>query len=405
MSRCRTVFAVGLALEIVAVIAVLATDLHHGIDLDVYRLGGHAWLTGQPLYGQLPPTTIGVTLPFTYPPLAAVLFSPLALIPRWLAVALVLAVSFGALAFTLHLVVRRAADWFLGWAPAAVVAVALPLLTGFEPVRETLTFGQVNLVLMALVAADCLLPSTRWPRGTLIGIAAAIKLTPAAFLLFFLVRKDFRAAVTSGVVFLLAVASGFLLAGADSLRYWRSTFLDADRAGNPTFASNQSLRGALVRLGLPGATVQLLWVVLAVAVVVVGWVAIRRLLGTGLPGAEPLAVAANATVALLVSPVSWSHHWVWATPCLVLLFGLAVRTRDRGLAIACLLASAVFAIGPQWLVPNRYYVELRWNLGQHLVGDLYVLTGLAFLVACCVLPARLLRPPGRPAGRPSPAGR
>jgi len=52
---------------------------------------------------------------------------------------------------------------------------------------------------MALVALDCLVAKPKWPRGMLIGVAAAIKLTPAVFVLFFLLRRDYRSAVTAAV--------------------------------------------------------------------------------------------------------------------------------------------------------------------------------------------------------------
>ena len=373
------------ALSVVSLVAVLVTDIHHGIDLDVYRLGGRAWLTGQPLYGRLPPTTVGVSLPFTYPPLAAVLFSPLALVPRAVAVALVLAGSLAALTVTCYLVVVRAAEWFGRWQPAVVVAAALPVLTASEPIRETLTFGQVNLVLMAMVAVDCLGGGKRWPRGVLVGLAAAVKLTPAAFLLFLLVRRDVRALLTSLAAFVLAAGGGFLLARADSVRFWGRAVVDANRTGEPSFASNQSVRGALIRFGLTSGGQAVAWLVVSVLVVALGWVAMRRLLASGVAGAVPLALVVNAVVALLVSPVTWSHHWVWAAPGVLLLLGLALHTGSRVLLAVVGFAAVVFAVGPQWLVPNRHRVELTWNAGQHLVGDLYLWLGLALLVGCAVL--------------------
>ena len=78
---------------------------------------------------------------------------------------------------------RSTASWWtVGW--------LLPAALFLEPVRNTLNYGQVNVALMALVAADCLAAAPRWPRGALVGLAAAVKLTPAAFVLFFLLRRD-----------------------------------------------------------------------------------------------------------------------------------------------------------------------------------------------------------------------
>jgi alpha-1,2-mannosyltransferase len=97
---------------------------------------------------------------------------------------------------------------------------ALPAALLLEPIRSTLTYGQINALLMALVAFDCLTRAPRWPRGILVGIAAAVKLTPAVFLLFFLLRRDLRSAARAGLSFAACTGAGFALAPHDSLRYW-----------------------------------------------------------------------------------------------------------------------------------------------------------------------------------------
>jgi alpha-1,2-mannosyltransferase len=114
-----------------------------------------------------------------------------------------------------------------------------------EPVRNTISYGQVNVLLTALVAADCLVPGGRWPRGALVGLAAAVKLTPAAFVLFFLLRRDYRAASTAALSFGVAAAAGFALAWRDSVRYWTSVVFQSGRPGNPAYAANQSLEAVL----------------------------------------------------------------------------------------------------------------------------------------------------------------
>ena len=76
------------------------------------------------------------------------------------------------------------------WLAAAIVAPAVIYL---EPIRSNFDFGQINVVLMTLVIADCVPRKTPWPRGMLLGIAIALKLTPAVFLLYFLLRRDTRA--------------------------------------------------------------------------------------------------------------------------------------------------------------------------------------------------------------------
>ena len=218
------------------------------IDLDVYRIGSQVWLHGGDLYGALPATSSGLRLPFSYPPIAAVLLSPLSLLPMAAATTALTLVSIGLAAVVLRMFLRsaagaRAGSWWM-------VAWLLPLALFLEPVRNTLSYGQVNLVLMALVSADCLAAETRWPRGALVGVAAAIKLTPAAFVLFFLLRRDYRAALTMTVSFGVSTAVGFLLARGDSVRYWTSVVFQSGRPGNPDYAANQSIQGMLARAGV-----------------------------------------------------------------------------------------------------------------------------------------------------------
>src|SRR5262249_18714759 len=132
-----------------------------------------------------------------------------------------------------------------------VSACVLPFALWFEPVRETISFGQINLILMMLIAADCLVAEPRWPRGLLVGIAAAIKLTPAVFLLYFLLRKDLRAAVASMISGALATAVGFAVLPRESLHYWFGGFTSVAGVSGSPYATNQSLMAALARLSPP----------------------------------------------------------------------------------------------------------------------------------------------------------
>ena len=210
----QTIAAVALPLLAISV-AILVWHTHgYHIDLEVYRIGVQTWLAGGDMYGPLPPTISGMALPFIYPPFAAMLLAPFAFLPWTVAWVLLFALSLGSLAATLYVAARQA--WPDGGPGGAlsVAALALPLLLWIEPVLETFEFGQVNLVLMGLVAVDCLAPRTRWPRGLLVGIAAAIKLTPAAFVLFFLLRRDARAAVVTVVTAAVATGIGFVVDAA-----------------------------------------------------------------------------------------------------------------------------------------------------------------------------------------------
>jgi alpha-1,2-mannosyltransferase len=323
-------------------------------DLKVYRAGGASWLRGVPLYTPDFP----FWLPFTYPPSAAVLFGVLAVLPFAAAAALLTAASLVALSASTY--------WAVPLPVVPVVAVAAAFL--LEPVRTTLQFGQVNLLLMAMVAADCLLPRTRYPRGLLIGVAAAVKLTPAVFVLFFLARRQVQPAVTAVVTFAAATGAGMLFAPADSLRDWYTTIFDPDRIGGADFATNQSLRAALTRLDLPAT--QVVWLVGSVVVLGLVWRGARR-------APDPLvALLVVAAGGLVVSPVSWSHHFVWIAPALAY---LAYRARW----VPLVALTGVFAVGHRFL-PHARHRELSWTWWQHLAGDSYLLIALAFLVWAAV---------------------
>ncbi|WP_410674310.1 glycosyltransferase 87 family protein [Amycolatopsis sp. cmx-4-68] len=343
------------------------------VDLDVYRLGSSALLHGQALYGTLPPTGDGQLLLFTYPPFAAILLAPLAVVPYWAACLAVTLLTLGLLALVLTTVLR-ALGARCNWRRVGVLLLAAEVL---EPVLRTVYAGQIDLLLLALVVLDVLVDTPRWPRGLLIGLAAAIKLTPAVFLLYFLLRRDTRAALTAGVTFLAATVLGFLLTGGDSVRYWTSALWDTGRVGEPTYAGNQSLLGLLARAGVPADARTAWWLPLAAVVLVLTALGVRRALAAG---ENTIALGLNAVGGLLVSPISWTHHWVWAVVVLLGWGVLARRTGRRGFAVVAGVGAVLFVAGPQWWWPRSGEVETRWNFVQQLTGNGYVLFGLAMLV-------------------------
>ncbi|GAB3562853.1 glycosyltransferase 87 family protein [Amycolatopsis endophytica] len=339
------------------------------LDLHVYRTGALAWRTGVPLYspgfaGMVP----GMPLPFTYPPFAAIVFTPVQLLPWHVAKFAVTLASAAAMAVTTTITARRllpdrAAANAVGMSVAALWFV-------FEPARQTIGFGQVNLVLMALVTADCLLPRTRWPRGLLIGVAAAVKLTPAVFVLFFLVRRQYRAAVTAFASFLACALAGLALAPGDTVEYWTKTLFDPERIGGLAYAFNQNVQAVLVRLLPEGTGRTALWAALAAAVMVLAVLAARRTRD------DVTALLAIAAGGLLASPVSWSHHWVWILPGAV---ALLVHVRRGGSKTVSVIVLAIFAAGPHSWLPQTHDVERHWTWWQHLAGSSYVLLSVIAL--------------------------
>jgi len=347
------------------------------IDLDVYRIGSSVWLRHGNLYGVLPATSSGARLPFSYPPIAAMLLSPLSLVPMAVAGAALTLFSIALTAVVLRVFLRSVAGpragswWTLAW--------LLPVGLFLEPVRNTLDYGQVNIALMALVTADCLTPNPRWPRGAAVGLAAAVKLTPAAFVLFFLCRGDKRAAGTAAVSFAAATAAGFLLAWHDSVRYWTSIVFQTGRAGDLIYAANQSIQAVLGRAGLgPGTPAgTAVWLALSVVVLVLAACGMRDALARS---ADAWALSLNAFAALLISPISWSHHWVWAVPGLLTLAVLSRRRRHRaGLATAA-AGLVIFAAAPQWWFPFGDNRESHWAVWQQIIGSSYVIFAVVVLL-------------------------
>ena len=355
------------------------------IDLDVYRTGAGVVLHGGDLYGRLPRLADGHELPFTYPPFAALAFIPLALVGYGTASWLLTVVTIASVAATLW----RFAAATAGEAGARMRRLlpwALPAALLLEPVRSTLTYGQINALLMALVAVDCLTRAPRWPRGIGVGIAAALKLTPAVFVLFFLLRRDLRSTARAGLSFAACAGAGFALAPRDSLHYWAHVAYQPGRAGGIAYAANQSLLGALARLGLSDPARTWLWLALCLLAAALAVTGMRAALNAG---QVTYALLVNAAAGLLISPISWSHHWVWAAPALLTCLATPTPNRSRPPALA-ILALLTFAIAPHWLLPSGDGRELHWAWWQQAAGDSYALTGFAALTHAAIkhLPPR-----------------
>ncbi|WP_084759387.1 glycosyltransferase 87 family protein [Nocardia mangyaensis] len=361
-------------------VSVLVSVLAHWwsgyIDLQVYRNGARVWLDGGDLYGPMPPV-YGLGLPFTYPPLAAAFFVPLALMPLAVAELVVLATSVVSLGIALWLVLVRVRPELDRMAVLTVVIAGVGFAQFLEPVRQTFNFGQINLVLMAVIVIDVLVRKPFWPRGMLIGIAVSIKLIPAGYLLYFLLRRDWKGAATLVVSAAGAVGVGFLLFPRDSVEYWFHTVSDTGRIGTPYFAGNQSIKGTLFRLGIDESLATGLWIALSLLTVALAAVWMYRLIEAG---NEVAALLVNAAAILLVSPVSWSHHWVWVAPALVVAVDLVVRGRSRGFTAAVAVFTLMFLVGPQWLLPHSEGKELDWTWWQQIVGSSYVWATFAVIV-------------------------
>ncbi len=359
-------------------------------DLLVYRAAGRAILAGHSLYA---PDFAAVNhspygLPFIYPPFSALLFIPLAIVPAGLAKVLMFLLNAGACTiFFGSIVVAAAGDWgrLRSWrsltAPisvrsATVVVAAVVVYVLSIPVKATFEFGQVNLILAAAVALDILVPRVPWPRGLLVGLALAIKLTPAVFIGYFLVTRKWRAAAVSVATAMSAMALSWLIFPSDTTRYLTSMIVDPRRFGGLTFASNQSVRGVISRIPALDSVHGVIWAVATVLILALATVAIhvsRR------SGDTVAAMLAAAFTGLLCSPVAWGHHWVWLSAAVVYL--LVRWTVVGGLENLCAgLAVALAVLAAPWKsLPNDDERERLWNPFEHLLGAVWTLTACLLL--------------------------
>ncbi|KOG43560.1 transferase [Streptomyces decoyicus] len=341
-------------------------------DIAVYRAEGQAASAGGDLYGF---TVTKWALPATYPPFAAVLFIPttwLSLGPLKIIAVLVNAVL---LALLVHLSCKAAGLGKAGRA-APVILAATALGLWLEPVFQTFVFGQVNLALTCLVLWDLSRPDGARLKGFATGIAAGIKLTPALFAVYLLVTGRVKAAFTVLGGFLASALLGWLVLPAASIEFWTRRMFETGRVGKAWLVDNQSLQGLIARV-LHEPEPGLLWAVPALLTAAAGLYAARRVyLRRGL---DSWGVLCTAVTALLVSPISWSHHWVWCVPLLV---ALAARTRGhawrRALPAAVTLA---FTARTMWMIPHTGDLDLSFSWWQQPFAAPYPLLGLALLAA------------------------
>ncbi len=385
-ARTGRFLAGGLALLVLAfgVVGWLA-GWHLGADSAVYRAGALTLLHGDPLYTRDVLTALPdwVRLPFTYTPAAAPLFLPLALVPPGLVWGVIAVLSVVGLMVVITVVSSSPGGApLLGrsrWALPAGTAIALAL----EPVWKTLFLGQINLILMAFVVLDVLVLSLRGSRwaGVLIGVAAAIKLTPLIFVphLFFTGRwKDGLRALGT---FAVLEAVMFAVIPVDAVRFWRDSATDPTRVGSVHWIFNQSLNGLVNRASaLAPWSLAVAVGVAAVLAVPAVWLVVRL----HRRGEEAAALLVTAFYGLLLSPVSWSHHWVWCVPLITLLL---VKARWwAAAAVAVLFVSQIVM-----LVPNGGDREFGWGLGWSVLGNGYVLAAIVGILGLAARELRLVR--------------
>ncbi|MFD2356745.1 glycosyltransferase family 87 protein [Nonomuraea ferruginea] len=189
-----------------------------------------------------------------------------------------------------------------------VFAFLMVACTFLMPIRDQVRFGQVDILLVALCLADCVARRPWWPRGFLIGLATAVKLTPGVFLIYLLVTRQWRTLFMASLVTALLTLLPFAVIPQDAVDFWFGALLDSERLGANAATTNQSMRGMLIRLYLPDLLTTAIWLAVVAAV---GWYGFRGARDAYRRGDTLTAVALVGLMAVLLSPVAWIHHLAW----------------------------------------------------------------------------------------------
>jgi alpha-1,2-mannosyltransferase len=252
-----------------------------------------------------------------------------------------------------------------------------------DPVRLTFYFGQINLVLTALLLADLTttirLGRRTLPRGVLVGVAAAIKLVPLVFIPYLFVTRQVRSAWTALASFAVCSLAAVALDPSSSWQYWTKYATDASRVGNPYFVLNQSLQGSLDRFAhreVSTAVIDGLGLIALVAGIALARWAWRD-------SSPFLGILVAATTGLVVSPITWEHHLVWAVP--VLLWLACAGDRPPVGWLWAMGAGVVLWTAPLQHVPSAQNVELHERGRTLLAANSFFLLLVAFLVGVTVL--------------------
>jgi alpha-1,2-mannosyltransferase len=391
------------------------------VDLNVYRDAGLIVRHVQPFYKASrssplynwpgPPGYRGIR--FIYPPFAALPFALMSYLPLH---------ALGELFALADLLAVPAAIWIILGAlglPRGQRRLGLTMLTTAvallsEPVMRTISLGQVEILLMILIVWDLCQPDRRWWKGAGVGLAAGIKMVPLIFIPYLLLTRRFRQAAVATATFALTVLIGFVALPKDSKKWWlQGLFMRGSYQHNTSYAGNQSLLAIFARAG--GTALHSEWLAVAVVVAVLGLAAATLLdrAGHRVPG-----LLACALTGLLVSPISWDHHWVWIVLVAPVLgyYALVATGRTRWLwLVVAVVVAAVFAAWPTylwgetsdphgwawgliWGPPNTGDQERGWHGFQLFVGNAYVLAGLTLFVFVLVIAGRsLLRSRGQAA--------
>ena len=352
------------ALALTVVGWLIYIEFTGGLDFNVYRLGAMTIFDNEGMHKDLYARDLldygALKLPFTYPPFAALLFVPFAFLPFGVGVGIMYTISIGVAWWMATLIYDYATSRGyripfqdkLGRYGTIAVLTFIIILSG--PWRRGLALVQVNPIILILVLADFLRPAKRIPRGALIGIAGGIKLTPLAFGLILLMRKDWRGVASVAGGFVGTIALGFLAVPGEAAYYWGVAVRNTSRIGVTAFYDNVSLTGIFAHQGVPEPIATVLVVALSLFLLVATAALMRLFIRANMVFSQ---VALNAFLMLQISPISWSHHNTWYPVLLVALcleiFPLIMPAARPVVYVLSVFASVIALVGmyisPFWL--------------------------------------------------------
>ncbi|MEJ3748656.1 glycosyltransferase family 87 protein [Actinomycetes bacterium KLBMP 9797] len=360
---------------------------HNFFDLRIYLSAMRWWADGNPLYEYAQTDRVQGELYFTYPPFAALLLRPFAALPVGMVIAIftigsAIAIGVAGWWLTARLADRRGVPrWF-------AAGIAIPLAFAIEPIRETITFGQINMLLVVLILADLLIAvprNSRW-AGVGIGLATALKLFPGIFILYLLVTRRWRAAIAAGAAAAGATLLAAALAPRDSWAFWTHELWATDRVGRTDYTGNQSLLGLLGRLAAPDEPNRLLW--LALVALAIGY-GMWRAAAAARAGDEMAGLALTGLVGSLVSPITWTHHVYWFVPALVVLVDAGLPAPGRrgraGPLVLAIIGYATIVYGVVSFVDWGVAPVPTDSVGEFVRRNAYVLLTVLLIA---MLPAR-----------------
>lgn len=381
---------------------MLITDFP--VDMIIYREGVRAFLEGREMYS-VPMYAGDLALPFIYPPFGALALVPLS-VGEWLthdlAGDLMIMLSSALVLVSLWFVLRAATGGRVDQdSLLALTSVTWAGMMLIEPVWLNAGFAQVNIVIMGLVILD-LVPRKRFlPQGTLIGIAAAIKISPLAMLLFFLLRRDIRAILVAAVSALVATGIAALIRWDATVEFFSSVLLgmgtESEFGVDSAYQSNSSLKGMIMRwyltpesLDAHSTQANVIWLVLSLATIILGgWFMIALMRRDMLVD----AALVNAVIMLLISPVSWSHHWVWLTLLLPVVAWRCATILGAPVFLSAwtiLWTALVLHEPPKWWYGDSIEVHALTFTEKLLVSD-FVWLAIVLLIAWAVALRRVPR--------------